>query len=452
MAHIRIAHITDLHARQVQPGSAGMVQRRSRIMFELLSRTLGDLRSQSIDLLAVTGDLLDVPDFLLSHDDYYDWRPSEWRRDAEADYRLMKQTLDACGIPYIVLPGNHDLDEAMWRVFDRADNERSIKGYRVLRFCDREGDCHVPRRLERARVLWESALSDGDIRPQIHLQHYVITPDLSEGYPHSYYEHEQIRSRNASSGKVVLSLSGHYHAGTELIRDSACHFATTPAFCEFPNAYRIFDIEGGNVGMQTIQVLARPFGAGRRVVFLDRDGVITALASYDTGPEAMALIEGSAAALRRLREFGFATVVITSQSCVGYGYVTRQTMFGVNDRMCRLIRDESGSDAAEPDAIFFSVGASRPCHPDFADMSDAKPEIVNVIRATELLGLDLRGACMIGDRKADLELARRAGIRPILVRTGDGHTTEEDLSRGGKPLPLVFENLNAAVEMMVNGV
>ncbi|HEY3320436.1 MAG TPA: HAD-IIIA family hydrolase [Planctomycetota bacterium] len=493
---MRIAQITDLHARHAMPGMSNFPRRRSREMFALLPRALAEIKRRGVDFLALTGDLLDVPDYILKHDDYYDWQPRLWYAEAEADYRALKQMLDGCGVPYMVLPGNHDLEAAFWRVFGRAEmpvlpaergerteqtpspltplprggeGDRSAAGwlplphvtecggYQIARICDREGKRNVPRRLDRERKLWTdllgltatgAALASGEKSvfgslPQIHLQHYVITPELNQGYPHTYLEHEQIRTWNVRSGNVRLCLSGHYHPGTDLLREANCWFSTGPAFCEFPHPIRIYDVDEHGVKMETVSLLQQPIQQGKRAVFLDRDGVLSVLPAYRGGPEEMALIPGSADAVRKLHEAGFVTPVITMQACIGRGFVTETTVRGVNDRMCRLLAEQGGIDA-QPDAIYYSIGAKEPCHPCYADLSDAKPEPVHVQRAINDLGLKLEGSYMIGDRPGDLELARRAGLIPILVRTGYGAKTESELRAAGAAMPRVIDDLRQA--------
>jgi phosphoglycolate phosphatase-like HAD superfamily hydrolase len=61
------------------------------------------------------------------------------------------------------------------------------------------------------------------------------------------------------------------------------------------------------------------------------------------------------------------------------------------------------------------------------------------------LNLDLTASWLIGDSTTDLETARRAGVRSLLVRTGHA-------GRDGKYAvqpDFVFDNLETAVEFIV---
>ena len=298
----------------------------------------------------------------------------------------------------------------------------------------------MPRRFNPQRAQWEAALAQTDGPPQVHLQHYVVTPILNAGWPHSYEEGDDIARRTDEAGCVRLSLSGHYHPGTGLIRHRHACFATCPAFAIAPFAWRVYDID------QTVTISDHSLGheaiERRPVVFLDRDGVINDLASYQRGPEAMRLLPGAATAIAELRDAGRAVVVVTHQSGIGRGYVPEGVVDAVNDKMCRLLADEGTSI----DGLYYlTAGGANAVLPRYADNSATKSDMMR--RAADELNLDLTGAFMVGDRMADIDAARAVdGVTPILVRSGDGVKTE---APGVGDDVLVMDDLAAAVERML---
>ena len=330
----------------------------------------------------------------------------------------------------------------MWRVFDPAANSVRVAGYRVVRFCDREHEGHVPRRFVPERERLEQVLNDRQTAPQIHLQHYVITPELNQGYPHTYAEGRSLARALARSGRVRLSLSGHYHAGTGLVRRGATFFATGPAFCDPPFRWRLFDLGPGPVRMQerelgTEQLPHRP------AVFLDRDGVINDLASYHWGPERFHLLPGAGAAIRRLNQAGRAVVVVTSQSCVGAGYVPAAVVMAVHDRMARLLAEEG----AEVDAVYFSPEAGAASvlpGPGRKQLS----KIPLFERACRELCLDAGTGWLVGDRATDMAAAVGVGLRPVLVRTGAGARAAGECRRRHPELAVVAD-LSAAADYIL---
>lgn len=418
---LRLAHITDLHLRHHQPGSSRLNARRSRRMAEALAAALSDLKARGVDAVVLTGDLLDVPGYYLRGEEAYDYQRPAWTAEIELDYALIRTRLETSGIPFLALPGNHDA----WGAFHRAfpEDELLVQGHRLIRFCDREHQAPLrPQRVGEQRHAFLAALADPSL-PQIHCQHYVIAPELNAGYPHTYWDHEDIVRRLSAVAHVPLAISGHYHRGTELLRLGRTAIATGPAFAEYPHPYRIFELGDG--------VTMHQHALGGRhptpVVFLDRDGVITVDASYHDGPERLRLIPGAAAAIAQLRAAGLAVVVVTSQSCVGQGFVTEDMLEATHDRMYRLLRDAAG-DAAMPDALYASLGAGdKAIHPAYRATDDAKPNPVHPAQAAQLLDL-APGGWFVGDRPTDLICAQRSGCTPILVRTGDGAQTAARLA------------------------
>jgi hypothetical protein len=248
---MRLAQITDLHARRHLPGSSDSARRRSREAFDRLPRTLADLAKLEIDLLALTGDLLDVPDGVESE--------PAWQAAAEADYGLLRAMLEAAGLTWLELPGNHDWQPAMRRVFGDRPRTLSLGGYRVVSFWDCEGPGHVPFRPPAERQRFDRALARP--QPQVHLQHYLIAPDLPDaGWPYNYAEAAELRAAMAAGGQVSLCLAGHYHDGTDLLRDGPTTFAVGPAYAHAPHPARIYCDSGGGVWSVTALDLA---GSGK---------------------------------------------------------------------------------------------------------------------------------------------------------------------------------------------
>ncbi len=416
--------------------------RQSRLMADHFAQALKHIKEQQVDMIAITGDLLDVPYSLyLPTPGFEGVDPAYWDVAAEADYRLVRDLLDATALPYMVLPGNHDWDAVMWRVFDPQDNLQIVAGRRVVRFCDHEHRGNVPRRFHPQRTQWLDELARTGEPRQIHLQHYVITPELNEGYPYSYGEAKTMHQQIINSGQVELCLSGHYHRGTELIQDNGVYFSTCSAFCEAPYPWRIYEINQTGVTMTEHALQEKPT-TPRPAVFLDRDGVINDMASYHHGPERMQLLPGAAQAIRDLNDAGFAVVVVTNQSCIGQGYVPVNVVHCVNDRMCRLLQQESG---AQIDAVYYASGTDQHAVlPIFQDTTENKPNPTLLFRAQQELNLDLSASWMIGDRLTDAQAAQAANVPPILVRTGSG-PQNENAYRSAFPNGVVTDDLSSAV-------
>src|SRR6202011_5089902 len=127
------------------------------------------------------------------------------------------------------------------------------------------------------------------------------------------------------------------------------------------------------------------------------------------------LLPGAAAAVRQLRQAGFACVVVTNQSAVGKGMISLGELGHIHVEMLPQFRDEG----AELDGLYFCPFSPSGKDPARRDHPDRKPAPGMLLRAARELGLDLANSWMVGDRESDVLAGRNAGCREsVLVRTG----------------------------------
>jgi D-glycero-D-manno-heptose 1,7-bisphosphate phosphatase len=145
-----------------------------------------------------------------------------------------------------------------------------------------------------------------------------------------------------------------------------------------------------------------------RAVFFDRDGTLMEETHYCGDPAQVKVFPGVPEALRKLKEAGFRTFVITNQSGIGRGLIT-ETQYRVVEAEFRRQIGEGLLDAS-----YFC--------PDAPDVPSTrrKPEPGMLLEAAADFGIDLARSYMVGDKTADIECGRRAGTSTILVQTGYG--------------------------------
>lgn len=166
-----------------------------------------------------------------------------------------------------------------------------------------------------------------------------------------------------------------------------------------------------------------------KIVVLDRDGVINEDSeAYIKSAEEWRPIAGSLDAIGRLCQAGFHVYVASNQSAVGRGLIDLATLFAIHDRLQRDVAELGG----RIDAIEFA-----PEHPDRATAL-RKPNPGMLTDLARRLQVSLEGVPYVGDSLGDLQAARAAGARPILVRTGNGRRTETE---HGPEDALVFDDL-----------
>jgi histidinol-phosphate phosphatase family protein len=141
----------------------------------------------------------------------------------------------------------------------------------------------------------------------------------------------------------------------------------------------------------------------RRAVFLDRDGVIIEDTGYLRDPSEVRLMPGAGACLRRLDEAGFELILVSNQSGVGRGLITRAQATAVHDATVAALADAG-------------VGLSA-CYYCFHAPAEAcacrKPSPAMIEAAAAERNLETAACFLIGDRSTDIEAGQRAGCRTI---------------------------------------
>ncbi|NPU85481.1 MAG: HAD family hydrolase [Syntrophaceae bacterium] len=161
--------------------------------------------------------------------------------------------------------------------------------------------------------------------------------------------------------------------------------------------------------------------AGRRAVFLDRDGTINEEVGYLDRIEKLRILPGAAEAIAMLNRGGLKVVVVTNQSGIARGFFTEAFV----EETHRHLRDLLRGQGARIDAFYFC-----PHHPTEGlgpyrlDCPCRKPKPGLILRAATEMGIALEDSFMVGDMPKDVEAGTRAGARGILVRTGYGRDIE----------------------------
>lgn len=145
-----------------------------------------------------------------------------------------------------------------------------------------------------------------------------------------------------------------------------------------------------------------------KAVFLDRDGTLVRDVHFCRRVEDLHLLPGVPRAVRLLNEEGFRVVVITNQSGIGRGYLTRETLAAIH----RKLGEELARRGAAVDAIYYC-----PHHPE-EGCECRKPRPGLFLTAIRELGVDPAASYVVGDRERDLEPGRSLGCKAILVNTG----------------------------------
>jgi D-glycero-D-manno-heptose 1,7-bisphosphate phosphatase len=161
----------------------------------------------------------------------------------------------------------------------------------------------------------------------------------------------------------------------------------------------------------------------RQAVFFDRDGTLMEEVNYCAEPSQVHVYPGVPKALRELKDAGFLNIIISNQSGIGRGYFSEAQYHAVQGELLRQI----GEGLIDAEYFCPDVPGTR--------STCRKPETGMLLEAAQDLGIDLSRSVMVGDKTSDIECARRAGTRSVLVATGYGlsETCEPDFRASGVP-------------------
>jgi len=164
-------------------------------------------------------------------------------------------------------------------------------------------------------------------------------------------------------------------------------------------------------------------------VLLDRDGTLIVDVPYNGDPERVEPVEGAHAAVSRLRAAGLPLAVVSNQSGIARGILTPAQVAAVNARV---------------EALLGPLGPWLVCPHGPGDGCDCrKPRPGLVLAAAARLGVDPERCAVIGDIGADVQAARAAGARAVLVPTA---VTREDEVRAA---PELAGTLGEAVDLLL---
>ena len=161
----------------------------------------------------------------------------------------------------------------------------------------------------------------------------------------------------------------------------------------------------------------------KSIVGLDRDGVINVNKGYISDPDDWEAIPGSLEAIRMIRLKGYKLVILTNQGGIMKKEQTHDQVEAVHQRMMEVF---GNAGIYSIDGLFYSESSLKcDCFakPNLGMFHRAEKEIFNSKARFKQNGF------YVGDKMTDLKAAERIGARPILVRTGHGLETEEDLKK-----------------------
>lgn len=177
-----------------------------------------------------------------------------------------------------------------------------------------------------------------------------------------------------------------------------------------------------------------------RAIFVDRDGVINRnRKDYVKSWEEFEFLPHSAEALAELTRHGLMTVIVTNQSVINRGIVSRERVEEINARM-----------VASLEALGAKVQSVLYCpHRREEGCSCRKPQPGMLFQAAKKFGIDLPRSYVVGDALTDLAAGEGAGCRTILVMTGRGVSQFLSIEARRRQGYMVARDLREAVQRIL---
>ena len=175
---------------------------------------------------------------------------------------------------------------------------------------------------------------------------------------------------------------------------------------------------------------------------MDRDGTVSEEVGYMYHPGLFRMFSWTGEAIQKINESGMKSILMTNQSGIERGYFKESVVHEVHQVLQEGLKDWE----AHLDAIYYCPHAPE------TGCDCRKPKPGMILRAARELEIDLNKSFMIGDRYLDVRAAHSAGVRSVLVCSGDG--ASEMAKYAGLPGPqpdFVADNLLHAVQAILSG-
>ena len=230
---------------------------------------------------------------------------------------------------------------------------------------------------------------------------YVVSHHIFDNYFKSLEKVDF--EKNVVNIELVNKTIYSYHS-TEYVKD-----AGTPdryySVCE--------DVRNGIVKAKNLKKL-------QKCVFLDRDGTINKYKGFIKNINDVELENGAPQGIKQINRSEYLTIVITNQPVIARGEVKIKELDSFHNKIETLL----GKEGAYYDDLFYC-----PHHPDSGfkgeikelkfDCDCRKPKIGLILKAKDKYNIDLSKCYFVGDSTVDILTGINAGMKTILVRTGN---------------------------------
>ncbi len=147
------------------------------------------------------------------------------------------------------------------------------------------------------------------------------------------------------------------------------------------------------------------------MVILDRDGVINQDSDdYIKSADEWTPLPGALEAISRLKKAGYLVTVASNQSGIARGLFNEDDLHKIHDKL----KQQLATRGAEIDGIYYCPHGPRD------NCICRKPKPGMLIQIAQKYKINLAETPFVGDNIGDINAAKMANAKPVLVRTGKG--------------------------------
>ena len=154
-------------------------------------------------------------------------------------------------------------------------------------------------------------------------------------------------------------------------------------------------------------------------IFLDRDGTLNPDHGYINSLDQFDFFDFAISALKEMSEYCLGFCIITNQSGLSRGLIQIDELSKIHD----FILNEFYQNKLNLLGIYFC-----PDHPDKPTMN-RKPDVGMFKAAAKDHNINLKNSIMIGDALSDIEAGLNLNMDTMLVMTGRGKRSKENLGK-----------------------
>lgn len=175
-------------------------------------------------------------------------------------------------------------------------------------------------------------------------------------------------------------------------------------------------------GLWVERIGDKSFPDASPALFLDRDGTINVDTGYPSDPRHVLLRGEILPVIQAANEARWPVVIVTNQSGIARGYFGWEAFAAVNGQVLELLREKDCFVDLVVACAYHEAGAGAL---GVCDHPMCKPNPGMLLRAAEMMRADLGGSIMVGDKEADIEAGRRAGLSRLFLVGGTGAVAEQ---------------------------